>query len=444
MSDFPNISRSKELYKRAGDLIPGHTQLFGRRASLFADGVSPLYADHAKGSRFTDVDGNEYLDWVNAVSAIILGHADDVVNQAVKEQIDKSSIFTINSELEVELAEELVDTIPSAEMVRYAKAGGEACALAARIARGTTGKDIILFCGYHGWHDWYQSANYLVDPESGEFPFAGIEPIGVPRVLAGTAVPFSYGDLNMLEDLLKRHKGEVAAVMMEPMRSEVPPDGYLESVKALAHEHEALLIFDEVSCGWRIRHGGVQAYTGVTPDMTVLAKCMTNGYPMGAVVGSREAMEPASRMFISSSYWSDNIGLISALTTIKELKRRDSEKRFEVIGERYRALMNDALTSSGLSGSCVSHYVCPAIQFDISEKLIPKANTLYIQEMSRRGIHTKLAVNATLAHTDEDIQQTCQAAEESFKVIKKGVDAGNLDDLLVVDLKIDPFRRLVR
>ena len=334
-------------------------------------------------------------------------------------------------------------------MVRYAKAGGEACALAARIARGTTGKDIILFCGYHGWHDWYQSANYLVDPESGELfgfgpGFSGAEPIGVPRVLAGTAVPFSYGDLNMLEDLFKRHKGEVAAVMMEPMRSEVPPDGYLESVKALAHEHEALLIFDEVSSGWRIRIGGVQAYTGVIPDMTVLAKCMTNGYPMGAVVGSREAMEPASRMFISSSYWSDNIGLISALTTIRELKRRDSEKRFEVIGERYRALMNDALTSSGLSGSCVSHYVCPAIQFDISEKLIPKANTLYIQEMSRRGIHTKLAVNATLAHTDEDIQQTCQAAAESFKVIKKGVDAGNLDGLLVVDLKIDPFRRLVR
>jgi glutamate-1-semialdehyde 2,1-aminomutase len=444
MSEFPDISRSKALYKRAGELIPGHTQLFGRRASLFADGVSPLYANRAKGSRFVDVDGNEYLDWVNAVSAIILGHADDVVDAAVKEQIDKSSIFTINSALEVELAEELVDTIPSAEMVRYAKAGGEACALAARIARGTKDKDIILFCGYHGWHDWYQSANYLVDPESGEFPFAGIEPIGVPRVLAGTAVPFSYGDLNMLEDLLKRHKGEVAAVMMEPMRSELPPDGYLESVKALAHQYDAFLIYDEVSCGWRIRLGGVQEYTGVIPDMTVLAKCMTNGYPMGAVVGSREVMAPASRMFISSSYWSDNIGLVAALTTIRELKRRDSENRFEEIGERYRVLMNDAFASSGLSGSCVSHYVCPTIQFDISEELIPKASTLYIQEMSRRGIHTRLTVNATLAHTEEDIEQTCQAAAESFEVIKKGVDAGNLDSLLVVDIKQEPFRRLVR
>ena len=444
MSEFPDISGSKELYKRAGELIPGHTQLFGRRASQFADGVSPIYAAHAKGSRFVDIDGNVYIDWVNAVSAIILGHADEVVNQAVKEQIDKGSIYTINSALEVELAEELVKTIPSAEMVRYAKAGGEACALAARIVRGTTGKDIILFCGYHGWHDWYQSANYLVDPESGEFPFAGIDPIGVPRALAGTAVPFSYGDLNMLEDLLKQHEGEVAAVMMEPMRSEVPPDGYLESVKALAHQYDAFLVFDEVSSGWRIRVGGVQAYIGVTPDMTVLAKCMTNGYPLGAVVGSREVMEPASRMFISSSYWSDNVGLAAALTTIRELKRRDSEKRFEEIGERYRASMNDAIASSGLSGSCVGHYVCPSVKLDIPEKLIPEASTLYIQEMSRRGIHTRHAVNATLAHTEEDIEQTCRAAAESFEVIKKGLDEGNLDRYLVVDLKKEPFRRLVR
>ena len=208
-------------------------------------------------------------------------------------------------------------------MVRYTKSGGEANALAVRIARGTTGKDIILFSGYHGWHDWYQSANYLVDPESGEFPFAGIEPIGVPKVLAGTAIPFTWGDLEMTRTLLEEHRGQVAAIMMEPLRSELPPAGYLEGMKELAKEHGVLLIFDEVSCGWRMHIGGAQAVTGVTPDMTVLAKAMSNGYPMGAVVGSREAMEPAKNMFISSSYWSDNIGLVATLTTIKELQRRE-------------------------------------------------------------------------------------------------------------------------
>ena len=164
------VQASLDLYDRAEELIPGKTQLISRRASSFAHPISPIYADHAKGSRFVDVDGNEYIDWVNAVTAIILGHADDVVDGAVREQIDKGSLFTLNSPLEIELAELLIDTIPSAEMVRYTKGGGESCAVAVRIARGSTGRDKILFSGYHGWHDWYQSANYLVDPSRASSP----------------------------------------------------------------------------------------------------------------------------------------------------------------------------------------------------------------------------------------------------------------------------------
>ena len=333
MTAYPNVSRSLAAYARAGGLIPGWTQLISRRADQFANGVSPVYAQRAKGSRFIDIDENEYIDWVNAVGAIILGHADDVVDGAVVEQIRRGSIYTLNSLLEIELAEELVETIPSAEMVRYTKGGGEACAVAIRIARGVTGRDKVLICGYHGWHDWYQAANFGVDPESGEYPFAGIEPIGVPNALAGTVIPFVYGDTEMLASLLDEHAGEVAAIMMEPARSELPPDGYLESVQALAQKHDVVLIFDEVSCGWRYRIGGIQEAVGVTPDMTVVAKAMSNGYAMGAVVGSQAVMEPAGRMFISSSYWSDNIGLAAALTTIRELKRREAEARFREIGE---------------------------------------------------------------------------------------------------------------
>ena len=199
------ISNSLQLYKKAGELIPGHTQLISRRSSQFAHGVNPIYASKSEGSRFVDVDGNTYLDWVNAVSAIILGHSNSEVNEAVKLQIDQGSIFTVNSPLEIELAELLVEHIPSAEMVRYTKGGGEACALAVRIARGVTGKDKVVFSGYHGWHDWYQSANYLTNPNDGEYPFAGIEPIGIPRVLSGTAIPFSYGDLEQLEFILNNN-----------------------------------------------------------------------------------------------------------------------------------------------------------------------------------------------------------------------------------------------
>ncbi|MCZ6676902.1 MAG: aminotransferase class III-fold pyridoxal phosphate-dependent enzyme [Candidatus Poribacteria bacterium] len=441
----PNVTRSLETYKRAGELIPGWTQLISRRASQFANGISPTYAERAKGSRFIDIDGNEYIDWVSAVGAIILGHADDVVDGAVKEQIDRGSLYSLNNPLEVELAEELINTIPSAEMVRYTKGGGEACAVAARIARGTTGRDTILFSGYHGWHDWYQAANYLADPESGEFPFAGIEPIGVPKVLANTVIPFTYGNLEMLENLLKAHQGEVAAIMMEPIRSELPEPGYLEGVKALAQQYDVLLIFDEVSCGWRLAIGGVQDYVGVTPDMTVVAKAMSNGYAMGAVVGSREAMEPASRMFISSSYWSDNLGLVAALTTIRELKRRDSETRFKEIGEKLRAAINEAIASVGIAGACTGLHTGPSVTLELPDaSLADKVKTLFIQEMSRRGIHCYMGFRPTLAHTDEDIRLTADVTAEALAVIKSGLDAGDVDSLLECDIKKEPFRRLVR
>ncbi|MEZ4660470.1 MAG: aminotransferase class III-fold pyridoxal phosphate-dependent enzyme [Caldilineaceae bacterium] len=445
MTTHLDTSRSQELYRRAGELIPGWTQLISRRADQFARGVSPVYAQRAKGSRFIDVDENEYIDWVNAVGAIILGHADEVVDGAVKEQIDRGSLYTLNSPLELELAEELCATLPSAEMVRYTKGGGEACAVAARIARGATGRDKILICGYHGWHDWYQAANFGVDPESGEYPFAGIEPIGVPKALAGTVIPFTYGDLAMLERLLDEHHGEVAAIMMEPARSALPPAGYLAGVKALAHAHDAILIFDEVSCGWRQAIGGIQSIVGVTPDMTVVAKAMSNGYPMGAVVGGRAVMEPAARMFISSSYWSDNIGLAASLTTIRELKRRDSEARFQEIGEKLRRALNAALADAGLAGSCVGLHSNPTVHIETPAGIDPrKISTLFIQEMARRGVHTYMSFKATLAHSDADIAQTAAAAREAFGVIKRGLENDALDQMLVADLQKEPFRRLVQ
>jgi len=444
MSSVPSVARSLELYRRAGQLIPGSTQLISRRADQFANGVSPIYAQKAKGSRFIDVDGNEYVDWVNAVGAVIIGHAADVVDNAVKEQISRGSIFTLNSPLEIELAEVLVQTIPSAQMVRYTKGGGEANSVAARIARGVTGRDKILICGYHGWHDWYQAANFGVDPASGEYPFAGIEPIGVPKGLAETVIPFVYGKLDAVEALLKKYKGEVAAIMMEPARSDVPPTGYLEGVKALAKKHEAILIFDEVSCGWRMAIGGMQEFFGVTPDMTVVAKAMSNGYPMGAVVGSRAVMEPAARMFISSSYWSDNVGLAATLATIRELKRSNSPAFFRDYGEKLRTALNQVIAQSGLKGACTGLPYNLALSLQAPAGVEPrKLTTLFVQEMARRRIYTGGGFRATLAHTEADITQTAAAAAEVLGVIKSGLDRGNLDQLLVVDLKKDPFRRQV-
>ncbi len=440
----PRVAKSMALYERATELIPGATQLISRRPTRYAYGVSPVYATHAKGARFWDVDGNEYIDWVSGIGAIILGYADPVVDDAVREQIGSGTIYSINHELEVELAEELVATIPCAEMVRYAKGGGDACMIAVRIARGTTGRDKILFCGYHGWHDWYLSANLSADANLDAHLFSGIEPIGVPQALEGTAIPFPYGDLDALGEILDKHRGEVAGVMLEPMRSEMPPEGYLQGVANLAREHGAVLIFDEVSTGFRLDAAGVQPKVGVTPDMAVFAKSISNGYPMGAVVGSRSVMEPASNMFISSTYWSDTIGLRAALTTLRELRRRDVPTQLQQLGNELQARLNAVAAETGLKVTCGGINVHPHLHFETDDAALrTKLSTLYIQEMAKRGCHGYASFYLNAAQGPAEIEQTVNAARETFAIMAEGIETGRIDDLIECELQQDYFRRLV-
>ncbi|MCH2570060.1 MAG: aminotransferase class III-fold pyridoxal phosphate-dependent enzyme [Planctomycetes bacterium] len=445
MRRISSVESSMELFRKANQLIPGGTQLISRRPSRFAYGVSPVYADRALGSHIWDVDGNEYIDWVSDIGAVILGYCDPVVDEAVKQEMERGVSFTLNHRLEVALAEALVDIIPCAEMTRYAKGGGDACAVAVRIARGTTGRDRILFCGYHGWHDWYLAANLDKDEALDEHLFPGIDPIGVPQALKGSSIPFAYGDIDALRNKLEQYRGEVAAIIMEPLRSELPPPDYLENVRALASEYQVILIFDEVSTGFRLAPGGVQEYTGVVPDMAVFAKSISNGYPMGAVVGKKEVMEPASQMFISSTYWSDGIGLCAALTTLREIRNRDACKHMKSIGERLQQGINEQLMRTGLSGNCGGLFVHPSLQFEIEDPhLLREVTTLYIQEMSRRGClgYTSFYLNA--AQTTEDVDITVDAAGEVFKLIQNGLDKGTIHSLLDCELAQDSFRRLVR
>ncbi|WP_156514706.1 aspartate aminotransferase family protein [Planctomyces sp. SH-PL14] len=439
------IPRSMELYRRALELIPGGTQLVSRRPNRVAYGVSPIYAAEAKGARFRDVDGFEYIDWISGIGAILLGYADPVVDEAVKEQIGRGTMYSVNHELEVELAEELCRAIPCAEMVRYAKCGGEACAIAVRIARGATGRDKVLFCGYHGWHDWYLAANLDAGAGLNSHLFPGIEPIGVPKALAGTAIPFPHGDLAALGELLDANKGTVAAVIMEPLRSEWPAPGYLAGVAALAREHGAVLIFDEVSAGLRYGPGGAQGRLGVTPDMAVFAKSISNGYPMGVVAGRREVMEPAARMFISSTYWSDTIGLTAALTTMREARRRDVSPQLEAFGARLKERLNTIARETGCPVSCGGIGLHPHLHFDIADApLRAQAATLYIQEMAKRGCHGYASFYLNAAQGDAELDQTAAAARETFSLIRDALDSGTLPSRLECDPQQDAFRRLVK
>ncbi|HJP33111.1 MAG TPA: aminotransferase class III-fold pyridoxal phosphate-dependent enzyme [Candidatus Latescibacteria bacterium] len=439
-----SVTRSLEIYQRARQLIPGTTQLISRRPTRAALGFSPIYAESASGCRITDVDGNEFIDWSSAVGPIILGYANPVVDEAVKAQIDKGSVYSIVHESSVELAELLVRLVPSAEMVRYAKGGGEACTVAVRIARGVTGRDKVLFSGYHGWHDWYLAANLGEERLAGHL-FNGIDPIGVPQGLEGTAMPFEYGDLDQLEDLLRANDSEVAAIIMEPMRTELPPEGYLEGVRALADRYGVVLIFDEVSCGWRISLGGVQQVAGVTPDLTVFAKAMSNGYPMAAVVGRRAVMEPVSRMFISSAYWDDNVGITAALATIRELERIDAPALFEGLGASFRERVDAAARQTGCPARCVGVAAHPRIQFDCTASQASKVATLFVQENARNGVILSGGFFFNAAHEDaEALDRTEAAVRKSFAVIADGLQRDCLDDLIECELVEESFRRLVQ
>ncbi len=439
------VEKSLALYRRALELIPGGTQLVSRRPNRYANGVSPIYSARANGARFWDVDGNEYIDWVSGIGAIILGYCDPVVDDAVRQQISLGLGTSINNELELELAEELCRTIPCAEMVRYAKCGGEACAIAVRIARGATGRDKVLFCGYHGWHDWYLAANLDAEANLNAHLFPGIEPIGVPKALAGTAMPFPFGDLAALGQMLDDHRGEVAAVIMEPMRSEVPPAGYLAGVRTLCDEHNVVLIFDEVSAGFRTRIGGIQEFVGVTPDMAVFAKAISNGYPMGAVVGRRDVMQAAASMFISSTYWSDPIGLVAALTTIRELRRRDVPTYLHQLGIDLQTRLNEAARDVGCPVTCGGLPVHPGLQFGVSDPTVKsQLTTLYIQEMAKRGCHGYGNFYLNAAQGSEEVEQTVTAAREVFAELRDALESGTLVQRLECDLSQDAFRRLVR
>lgn len=439
------IPESMRRYARAVDLIPGATQLVSRRPTRYAFGVSPVYAQRAQGARFWDVDGHEYIDWASGIGAIILGYADPVVDEAVIEQIRLGTMYSINHELEIEVAELLTARLPGAEMVRFSKGGGEACAMAVRIARGVSGRDRVLFCGYHGWHDWYLAANLTADANLGPHLFPGIEPIGVPAGLAGTAQPFPYGDLESLERLLESYRGEVAAVMMEPVRSALPPPGYLHSVAELARKHGAALIFDEVSAGFRFGDSAAQGYVDVEPDLSVFAKSISNGYPMGIVAGKREWMEPSARMFISSTYWSDTIGLRATLTTLQELRNREIPNKLWAYGGRLQQELNEAARRTGAPVRCSGLPIHPQLHFSIDDPLLQRqAITLYIQEMAKRGCHGYASFYLNAAQGEAELDQTVRAAEETFAQIAAGVSERRLDERLEAELQQEYFRRLVQ
>jgi glutamate-1-semialdehyde 2,1-aminomutase len=431
----------QDLYRAAKQRIPGGTQLLSKRPEQFLPENWPAYYSRAKGAQVWDLDGNMYYDMsYNGIAACILGAADPEVEEAVIAAVKAGSMSTLNSPDEVELADLLCELHPWAEMVRYARCGGEAMAIAVRVARAHSGRDRVAFCGYHGWHDWYLAANLAEDHALDGHLLPGLEPKGVPRCLRGTALPFRYNHLEELAALVDQYGPELGAIVMEPVRNMDPEPGFLPGVREIADRIGAVLVIDEVSVGWRLITGGAHLVYGLEPDIAVFAKAISNGYPMAAIIGKRDVMQSAQSTFISSTYWTDRIGPAAALATIHKHRRCNVARHLGRIGQMVRDGWQIAAARAGLPieiGGLV-----PMSAFAIQHPQAQAASTLFTQMMLHKGYLATRTFDTTYAHTDQIIEEYLQAAEETFFVMAQALDKGNVTDLLEGPIATTGFARL--
>ena len=420
--------RTQATYARAKQLIPGGTQLLSKRPEMFAPGLWPAYASAARGCEVIDLDGRRFFDMTTSgIGSCLLGYADPDVTAAVQRRIALGSMSTLNSAEEVELAELLIELHPWAEQARFARSGGESMAIAVRIARAATGRDKIAFCGYHGWSDWYLAANVCpagaADSLHGHL-LPGLAPTGVPRGLAGTALPFTYNRLAELEELVARHGGEIAAVVMEPTRSTDPAPGFLEGVRELCDRDGAALVFDEISSGWRMHLGGAHMKYSVMPDIAVFAKAIGNGHPMAAIIGRRRIMDAAQTSFISSTYWTEAVGPTAALATIRKLREVNIAAHTSRIG----GLMRDGWKALGQRlGVPVKVSGQPALMhLSFDHEQAAALETLLTARMLDRGFLTGSGFYPSFAHKEHHIAAYLDAMEPVFAELADTVRAGDV------------------
>ncbi|MBU0675967.1 MAG: aminotransferase class III-fold pyridoxal phosphate-dependent enzyme [Proteobacteria bacterium] len=435
------MGKSQELYQKAKKLIPGGTQLLSKRPEMFLPDLWPAYYSKAKGCEIWDLDDIKYFDMVTmGIGACILGYADDDVNFAVKKAVDNGNMCLLNAPEEVELAEVLCNLHPWASMVRYTRSGGEAMAVAVRIARAFTQKDIVLFCGYHGWHDWYLAANLGKETALDGHLLPGLEPRGVPRALTGTAYPFIYNDIEGFLRLIKQHAGRVGVVVLETIRNQPPTPEFLATLRAVTQKNGIVFVVDEITAGWRMNLGGSHLLYDVKPDIAVFGKAMGNGYPMGAIIGTSEVMSAAQESFISSTYWTERIGPVAALATIKKLQNRSVPAHLCDIGKRiqegWRQISKGHQLGINISGILpLGHF-----SFDHAQPLVLK--TLFTQEMLTRGFLASTVFYASLAHSYEVVDQYLNTADEVFGFIAKAVATGQPEKHLKSSVCHAGFRRL--
>lgn len=432
------MDKGPKLYKKAKKIIPGGTMLLSKRPEMFLPEKWPSYFSKSSGVKVWDLEGNEYIDMIMGIGPSILGYSHPEVDQSVIETVANGNMSTLNCPEEVKLAEKLIEINPWADMVRFARSGGEANAIAIRIARAASQKDNVAICGYHGWHDWYLSTNLSSKENLEEHLLPGLDTAGVPSSLKGTTFPFVYNDFEGLERLVKNEN--IGTIKMEVQRNKKPKDNFLEKVRKLATDNNIVLIFDECTSGFRETFGGLHQKYKVEPDIAMFGKALGNGYAITATVGRKEVMEAAQKSFISSTFWTERIGPSAAIKTLEVMEREQSWEKISAAGESIKlkwselaSLYNIDITTSGLKA-------LPSFSFNSKNNLAYK--TLVTQEMLKRGYLASNLIYVSIVHTPEVVEKYFDVLDSIFKKIKECEEGLNILDMLEGPICHSGFSRL--
>lgn len=411
--------KSEQLLARALKTIPLAAQTFSKSKTQFPEGASPFFLEKGKGAKVWDVDGNEYIDFINGLLSISIGYADDDINHAVCSQIQNGSNFSLSHRLEMEVAEKMVKMIPCAEKVRFGKNGTDATSAAIRLARAYTNREMVLVCGYHGWQDWYIGSTS--------------RDLGVPESTQALTKTFIYNDIESLKQLIDLYKGKVAAIIMEPMNIEYPNPGFLESVQQIAKDDGIVFIFDETITGCRFAKGGAQELFNITPDLAAFGKGLANGFPLSAVVGRSEIMDLMDDIFFSGTFAGETTSLAAANVVLDKVEKLDTPAALKTTGEYLLKKLNKLIIDLECEAflTTAGHPSWSFLMISNTENYSSfEIKTLFMQEVLKRGVLTFGTHNISYSHSIKDIDTLLACYKQVFPILKEAVETNSLMEKL--------------
>ena len=435
------MNSGHKLWTRAVKSIPGGNGLLSKRPDRYAPDIWPAYYSRAEGCEIWDLDGNKYIDMAQmGIGSAILGYANEELNAAVNDAIADGVSTTLNAPEEVYLAEKLLELNPFAGGVKFARTGGEAMSMAVRIARAYSGRDKIAFSGYHGWCDWYLAANLTSENNLSDHLLPGLDPKGVPKGLANTALPFRYNDVEDFKRLIDANP-DVGGIVIEGARYDFPTQAFLNEIQTAAMERDIVIVVDEITSGWRMTDGGVYKLNGFDPDIVVYGKAMGGGFAISAVVGRHEVMDDAQNTFISSTFWTERVGFAAALKTIEILTRDKVWEHLIRIGTRIGEGWLELAEKHELKLHITDFKPLTTMKFEY-DNLNNSVLTLFTQEMLKRGYLAAASLYVSSAHTDTIVDEYFDHVDKVFGIISEAIRSNTVSERLETRIRSDSFSRL--